>query len=731
MATIKDIAKLAGVSQGTVSNVLNGKSNVSSKKIKLVEQAAADLGYTVNEKAKLLRKGSSKILAVILPNINFKSYVDFYMSFKIFAETHGYSVLQYITNDNQKTEKDILEQIKSSLAAGTVTISCLENAADYYSDRGFTSNNVVFVERKPGRECSFIGFDYAKGGTDMAKYAVEKGFASVSLLTGNLQYTNEKEFFNAFKVQMQFSQKPFSHIQTDMQRKNQNALQLFNSTSPDAVFISNYGFAETVKDTWKNFYRSTNISICTIAPVFTMPEDDFTKYELNYRLLGKEAARVLIEQLETQRTCSHKVLQNYGFRNWFGKEFMVSTVPESINVLTLDSPEASIMQNLAQLYTEKTGTRINVAVFSYDELYDITSTLDTASIYDVIRLDIAWLPWFAKRILLPLSSIDPSISCVSDLYLDGVWNTYAFVDDAVYALPSTPSMQLLFYRTDLFESTVLKRLYREQYKTHLSIPKTFEELNNIAKFFTQANNANSPVEFGATLTLGSSGVACSEFLARFYSHSDSLFDENGKLNIDCESGRVTLSELIGLRNFSSPKHSKWWKDTAYEFSQGKSAMAILYSNYASDLLSHSSKVTGNIGYALLPGKFPVIGGGSLGISKHSKKADAALSFIKWMSSEQVSSAATLLGSASACKRTYENYEIIDAFPWLSLVEYGFSSSVSVKNYEKTHIIDNRRLYNLIGKAVKSVDCGVIDIDDALRIAQQEYNDFNNENNNGV
>ena len=48
MATIKDIAHLAGVSQGTVSNVLNGKGIVSSEKIRLVEEAAAQLGYTVS-----------------------------------------------------------------------------------------------------------------------------------------------------------------------------------------------------------------------------------------------------------------------------------------------------------------------------------------------------------------------------------------------------------------------------------------------------------------------------------------------------------------------------------------------------------------------------------------------------------------------------------------------------------------------------------------------------------
>jgi multiple sugar transport system substrate-binding protein len=60
MPTIKDIAQLAGVSQGTVSNVLNGKGIVSSSKIKLVQNAAAALGYTVNERAKILRKGKAR-----------------------------------------------------------------------------------------------------------------------------------------------------------------------------------------------------------------------------------------------------------------------------------------------------------------------------------------------------------------------------------------------------------------------------------------------------------------------------------------------------------------------------------------------------------------------------------------------------------------------------------------------------------------------------------------------
>ena len=102
MITIKDIAKEAHVSQGTVSNVLNNKGNVSSKKIKQVLDAAERLGYVPNEKAKLLRKGHTDTLAVILPNISSKHYLDFYLSFKEYAESHNYSVILYLTRHNHK-----------------------------------------------------------------------------------------------------------------------------------------------------------------------------------------------------------------------------------------------------------------------------------------------------------------------------------------------------------------------------------------------------------------------------------------------------------------------------------------------------------------------------------------------------------------------------------------------------------------------------------------------------
>ena len=69
MATIKDIAREAHVSCGTVSNVLNKKGNVSTEKIRLVEEAIQKLGYSANQFAQTLRAKKKKSIFLMIPEL--------------------------------------------------------------------------------------------------------------------------------------------------------------------------------------------------------------------------------------------------------------------------------------------------------------------------------------------------------------------------------------------------------------------------------------------------------------------------------------------------------------------------------------------------------------------------------------------------------------------------------------------------------------------------------------
>lgn len=726
MVTIKDIARAAGVAQGTVSNVLNEKGNVSSEKIKQVMDAAASLGYIPNERAKLLRKGRSDLLAVILPNLRSKQYLDFFMSFKAYAENHNYSVCQYLTNDDQPdAEINALQDIRSLMPAGIASFTSFTSQSDYipYLDgKKKIRENIIFIERDPDISCKYIGFNYGQAGKELAKKALEKKYTNICILTGSLRLSNELAFYDGFMDTMKNSSCSVSHIQTDSYRKLQNVMQIFHDSTPQAIFISNYGFAESVKDIHNTFYPELSLNIHTVSPVFTLPEKDFDKYELNYRQLGKIAAETLIENDLSGKYPEKRILENSGFRDWFSN-IIYSDNKSPLNILTLDTPSAYTLRSLSRLYTQKTGIPVNITIYSYDEIYEAFTNMSRDSVFDILRLDVTWLSWFAEKILQPLDGIDPSVAQCLNEFIDGTIEPFSMINGHVYALPTSPSMQLLFYRKDLFNDPIYRRTYFEKYREELLPPDTFDKFNRIAAFFTKSLNPASPVDYGATLTLGSTGVAGSEFLARFFSYQDNLYDEHYNVALNSPAAVRALEQLVEIRNYSSPKYNSWWTNTATSFAGGNIAMTLLYSNYASDLLSSTSKVVGNIGYALVPGGNPVIGGGTLGVSKYSRRSNEALSFIRWICSETIASAETLLGSVSPCKKSYENYEIVNSYPWLNFAKDCFVMARGRRVPELSGFpFDERRFLSIIGMAVKNAYSNVQSPKVALDHAQKMYNE---------
>ena len=119
MPTIKDIAKYAGVSHGTVSNVLNHKGNVSAEKIKLVEQAAKDLGYKFNSQASQLRSGTSKNVCVIIPRIDKVKYSKVYAGIEKELCQHEIKLELICTNGLHYVEKQVLNKASPLISPET------------------------------------------------------------------------------------------------------------------------------------------------------------------------------------------------------------------------------------------------------------------------------------------------------------------------------------------------------------------------------------------------------------------------------------------------------------------------------------------------------------------------------------------------------------------------------------------------------------------------------------
>ncbi|STV95552.1 putative LacI family regulatory protein [Klebsiella michiganensis] len=133
MPTIKDIAKLAGVSHGTVSNVLNGRGNVSVEKIEAVQRAAKEVGYQLNAQAQSLRASKSQGVALLLPDINAEQYYQLYRGLHQVCQPSLSEPLDlYLTNDLPSLELEILQTLAAKSYQTIVTVSCLSNSQPYY-----------------------------------------------------------------------------------------------------------------------------------------------------------------------------------------------------------------------------------------------------------------------------------------------------------------------------------------------------------------------------------------------------------------------------------------------------------------------------------------------------------------------------------------------------------------------------------------------------------------------
>lgn len=717
MATILDVAKEAGVSQGTVSNVLNKKGNVSAEKIQAVEEAARRLGFTINERAKMLRKGSTDLLSVILPNLECSQYREFYNSFKLNAKKQNYSTEILISNDNPGTELELIQKAKSGMASGVVSISCLWKDDNPYQRAGI--ENVVFVERRPRFEAEYFGFDYKKAGEDLAEQILTKKIMNVALVTASEKFSNEREFAEAFKTRLdQNADCQVTHVVTDSFRIAHTILNIFTSASKvDAIVTTNMGFAVKISEIQKSMFSREKFDIFTLSPVYSLPETEFIKYELNYSLLGKETANRIIQKKCAEHT-SH-CFANDGICVW--NNFMIrAKSAKRLNLLTLEGPEALAMKGLASLYTEKTGTDVKIAVFSYDEVYEQLKSANDLQLFDIFRIDVTWLSWFADKILYPLDEIDPGIGEIFREYIPGLDKKYALINGKIYALPTSPSAQMLFYRKDLFEEPAIQSLYKKRFGQKLDVPKDFKEFNQIAKFFTgfQAGTLEQSIKYGTTLTWGNTGVAATEFLCRYFSHKHHLYDSNGKIVLNDEVGKITLRELMDVIDCTDRSQTSWWTTSAKMFANGETAMSIMFTNYASEILGSGSKIIDKIGFSMVPGGNPLLGGGTLTVAKTTKYPEDALEFIKWITREPAASAIAALGGVSPCVKTYEKYNIINTFPWLELSRECFGVSKTKRPPEgMDKPFEERRFLKILGTAVKSAAQGLITEDQALRQAQ--------------
>jgi LacI family transcriptional regulator len=181
-ATIYEVAALAGVSPATVSRVLNG-ATVSPGYAAKVREAANALNFRPNRTARTLRRQSSEIIALIIPDIENPFYTALARGVEDRALAAGYSVVLCNTDDQHDKEARYLDIAISEHMAGVVLAPASANTD---IDALLARNTpVVTVDRSThGHAVDAVLMDNTAGGRTATAALYDQGFMRVACITG-------------------------------------------------------------------------------------------------------------------------------------------------------------------------------------------------------------------------------------------------------------------------------------------------------------------------------------------------------------------------------------------------------------------------------------------------------------------------------------------------------------------------------------------------------------------
>jgi LacI family transcriptional regulator len=183
-SSVKDVAARAGVSLGTVSNVLNRPDRVSPETRARVEQAMRDLGFVRNESARQLRAGRSRTLAYVLLDARNPFFTDVAEGAERAAEAAGLSLFLCNSDNRSSRERDYLAHLVEQRVQG-ILVTPVDAQSPALDDVRRNGTPVVIVDRTRSDDtfCS-VAVDDELGGRLAVEHLVEQGHTRVAFIGG-------------------------------------------------------------------------------------------------------------------------------------------------------------------------------------------------------------------------------------------------------------------------------------------------------------------------------------------------------------------------------------------------------------------------------------------------------------------------------------------------------------------------------------------------------------------
>lgn len=318
--TIKDIAKKLNISIATVSRAFNDKSDIKLETKNLILKTAKEIGYRPNPMAKKLMQKRSFTIGIVIPEFLNSFFPEVIIGAQEILFERGYQVLITQSNENFETELKNVKALEDSMVDGIIISQSSETKnVEYYQNLINSGFPIVFFNRVFDEiRASKILFNDYKWAFFATEHLINQGYRTIYHLKGkeSLSLTNDrmKGFLDAHsKHKLTVTKEQIIPTGFGLEDGRRVASEIINSGKiPDAIFASNDPSAIGAMQVFKKrgFIIPKDIAFVgfTESKMGSIIDPPLTSVLQPAKEIGREAARILIEQIENPLTFKPQII---------------------------------------------------------------------------------------------------------------------------------------------------------------------------------------------------------------------------------------------------------------------------------------------------------------------------------------------------------------------------------------------------------------------------------------
>jgi LacI family transcriptional regulator len=306
VATISDVAALAGVSTATVSRVLNGKSTVDPALAERVAGAVAELGYTPNGLARSLRRRETAVLALIISDVENPFFTAIARGVEDMAQAAGFSVMLCNSDENTAKERRYVEVAAQERLAGVI-MSPTTRDSDVEPLIAQRTPIVTIDRRLDSVDCDAVLVDSHTAARNAVRHLVSQDYQRIGCIAGPPGVTTADERLDGYREGLRqagrkYSAKWVRRCEFRETGGYEAATQLLTRPDrPDALLVSSstmaVGVLQAMAGLGLRSGRDVGIVSFDEAPWATLILPALTVVAQPAYAMGRLAARLLLDRI--------------------------------------------------------------------------------------------------------------------------------------------------------------------------------------------------------------------------------------------------------------------------------------------------------------------------------------------------------------------------------------------------------------------------------------------------